>query len=311
MWITVFKRIRNDQVHFALYVMLCITVECCFISGVHRLDSMTTLTLGRSYTLESMLMETPSKPSGPVFLPEQALVLQNKLFTAFGDGADEKDPQSKLELADLVVAWIKEMEAVDLHPGTAEDEFSTIAKKSIADWGTVCSLVRTRETQRQQHQVKMQHVEEAVARALAQVVQTGLTGVPTHSSAIAAKMAAWKKGIQDEGAGQLAVTDCQVNEAVQRAEETVASLLRLARSLYDRDRPKTEDEIVAAMMLQVEQHMESLMLSGNDGAAGTGGTTQASTMDVCSGVGAAPKERVWYIMPPYARMCTCMPVCAI
>ncbi|CAE7403183.1 unnamed protein product [Symbiodinium sp. CCMP2592] len=260
---------------------------------------MTTLTLGRSYTLDSMLMDTPVTPSGPVFLPEQALVLQNKLFTAFGDGADENDSQSKLDLADLVVDWIREMQAVEVvHPGPGDDEFSNVARKSIDDWGTVCSLVKTREALRQQNKVKMEHVEQAVAKALAQVVQTGLAGVSSHSSAITSKMAAWKKGIQDEGVRQLAAADEQINEAVQKAEATVASLLRLARSLYDRDRPKSEDEVVAAMMLQVEQHMESLALSGCGAAAGTGGTTQASPMDVCSAQEERPQRGMLPPPPP-------------
>ncbi|CAE7228898.1 unnamed protein product [Symbiodinium sp. CCMP2592] len=140
----------------------------------------------------------------------------------------------------------------------------------------------------------MEHVEQAVAKALGQVVQTGLAGVSSHSQAIAAKMASWKKGILDEGARQLAATDAQINEAVQRAEATVGGLLRLARSLYERDRPKTEDEIVAAMMLQVEQHMETLALSGSAGAAGTGGTIQTSPMDVCPASEDTLKEMMQY-----------------
>ena len=139
---------------------------------------------------------------------------------------------------------------------------------------------------------KLAHADQAVAKALVNVVQhAGQTGALSSSAAVTQRMAAWKKGLQEQGNKEIEVVKQQLQMAVKRLEAGTLQMMTSAFQRYDEGRPKTEDEIVGALMLQVEEHMQSLQLSDLDpsSARGTGGTamevdSHPSTAKVGGGV---------------------------
>ncbi|CAE6914749.1 unnamed protein product [Symbiodinium sp. CCMP2456] len=248
-------------------------------TGLRSLDSMSTLSWGRRISVESLVPDTPMKQ--PVhFLEQQALELQGKLFQAFGDGATfaSDDEKGRRVLGDLVTDWLIELQGSEyppVQPGAAGDTMAISAVECLDAWAALRAVAKKEADLQEQLQAKMAHADQAVAKALSSVVQhAGQAGAFSNSAAVTQRMAAWKRSLQEQGEKEIQGVKEQLQMATSRLEAGISQTVAVALQRYDEARPRTEDEIVGALMLQVEEHMQSLQLIDVDpaSAGGTGGT---------------------------------------
>ena len=249
------------------------------------LDSMTTLSWGRSVSLDALLanMYTPEKAAVPI--GERLLQLRSRLVQAFVDGATcaADDTKGRQVLGDLITDWVMELdqegcESWDAFVAQArnlQDTMAISAVDCLDGWTALKALAKKEGELREQLQQKMEHADQAVAKALSNVLQhAGQANATSSSAAVTQRMAAWKKSLLDKGYIELQLVKDQVRVGTERVEAATVRLMNEAFTQYDQERPKTEDEILGALMEQVEQHMQALQLSEADpsSAGGTGGT---------------------------------------
>ena len=88
---------------------------------IRSLDSMTTLSWGRRFSLDSLVPDTPMKQPA-MYLEQQVLEIQGKLFQAFGDGATlaSEDDQGRQVLGDLIMDWLIDLQACEYPPAQPE-----------------------------------------------------------------------------------------------------------------------------------------------------------------------------------------------
>ncbi|CAE7853418.1 unnamed protein product, partial [Symbiodinium necroappetens] len=245
-------------------------------SELRSLDSMTTLSWGRSLENIQDLPETPVKEQGT---PDHlVLELRSRLFRAFGDGASKDDEQGQRVLGDVIMDWVLEI-GTELPPLQAPDVLSQLAAECLDTFAALKGLSKKATDLQAQLASKMAHADQAVAKALATVIQhAGTTGTLAGSSTVTEKMAAWKMSIREEGMKEIEAARNQSQLAVGRLEMVAMKLMNAAYEAYQEERPKSEDELLRQMMQQVEQHMSALQLECDRPSEG-GGTGEAA-MDV-------------------------------
>ena len=251
-------------------------VEQTTESELRSLDSMTTLSWGRSLENIQDLPETPMKEQGAV--DHLVLELRSRLFRAFGDGASTLDEEGQRVLGDVIVDWLMEI-GNEFPPLQARDVLSQLAAECLDAFADLKGLSKKTTELQAQLAGKMAHADEAVAKALASVIQhAGTTGTMASSSMVTEKMAAWKMSLRQEGMKEIEASRKQVQAAIGRLEKSAMQLMNAAYEAYDQERPKTEDELLQQMMLQVEKHMSALHIDTE--RPSEGGGTGETAMDV-------------------------------
>ncbi|CAE7797388.1 unnamed protein product [Symbiodinium necroappetens] len=240
------------------------------VEPFRSLDSMTTLSWGRSLSnIRDVIGETPMKQQAT--FEESVMELGNQLVRAFADGASKDDPNERKALCDIVMDWVLEAENVEFTHMQGTAEMCLPASDCLEAYAAIKDVALKVATLKEQLAAKMAHAEQAVAKALASVVQhAGQAKSMSSSSAVTQRMASWKKSLQEEGMKDIQLASDQQQICVQRLEKAVQQVLETAFGQYDRDRPKSEDELVQQMLKEVEIHMSALQLTGVDASSGGG-----------------------------------------
>ena len=244
-------------------------------SGYRSLDSMTTLSWGRSLSnIQDVIGATPMKQQAP--FDELVMELRNQLVRAFADGASKDDHQGRQVLGDIVMDWVIEVGKSELTQQRGAAEMCEPASECLEACAALKDLSQKVAALQEQLAAKMAHADQAVTKALASVVQhAGPANSMCSSSTVTQRMALWKKSLRDEGMKEIQQAKDQQQTCVQRLESGVDRVLTMAFGDYERDRPKTEDELVQQMIKEVESHMSALQLTNVDASSG-GGTGEPS-----------------------------------
>ena len=242
--------------------------------GFRSLDSMTTFSWGRRFSMESLVADTPWKQP-PQFLELQIMELQSKLFDAFGNGTTSDDEAGRQKLGDLIMDWVMDLQSNEFPPMQGTDAMCIRAQGVLEAWTGLKDLSKHQAYVEDQLKTKMMQADQAVAKALQTVIQhAGSANSVSSSTAVTQKMAAWKQGLLAQGMKEIDVAKAKVQTGIQQLEESTMQLIKTAFGIWDSQRPKSEEEILAVMMQEVEDHMSALQLSEQDprSGAGTGGT---------------------------------------
>ena len=262
---------------------------------------MPTLSWGAS--LDSLLADTPQKEMPFVFgtLVEDVKACLNEAFSSGTTPADDMPSLCELVLNKLAEFAGSTFEAL---PGDAGDMAKELMRclQLHERAGTAAKALRAEE---KEMRGKMANADQAVAKALQSVIQQSSVSASAAGSQVAEKMAFWKKGIQDAAAKKVAAAEADSAAALKEFEEGMKNLVRCAHAAFLAGQPKSQDELLAAMMEQVAQHMQQLEVG--ESGAGTGGTRHAAyvvqdvTMEKPAGAtqakdkAACTTTRTWHI----------------
>ena len=235
---------------------------------------MPTLSWGAS--MESLLAETPSRQT-PIVLETMAEELRKSLCEALAAGHNMTENMPML--CELVVAWLAETAWSNFEPlpATATD----MSKKAM--WclqchekaGTAAKAVLKEQTDMN---AKLANADQAVAKALQAVIQQGGSATsPATAQQVTEKMAVWKKGVRDGAMEKVAAAQAVARATMKEMEDAIRGLVVCAHQSFQANQPPTEDDMLTAMMEQVQMHMQQLEVSS--GGGGTGGTIQRGSME--------------------------------
>ena len=231
---------------------------------------MPTLSWGASF--ESLLADTPQKEM-PFVLASLAEELKHKLFEAFSAGSSPANDMPSL--CEVVVEWLAETAGSSFKPLPDDaGEMAKIAMELLQLHDKAGGMAKALRAQEKDMRMKMLNADEAVSKALLAVIQQGSTAAHAASaSQVTERMAVWKKGLQDGAAAKVEAAKKAAAASLLELEAGMKSIVKFAHASFCASQPKSDDDMLAAMMVQVQKHMQQLEVSSR--AAGTGGTMQA------------------------------------